>query len=405
MHAESITSSIPRISPVRRWRVAVLLTHPIQYISPLLSYLAQSSEIEIVAYYQSNCSIVGYRDNGFNRQVRWDVPLLHGYRSEILPALGQRDRLTRWRPFNFGLRKRLRQGRFDALIIFGYNRPYHWTAMRAAYRLGIKVLIRDDQNLFCRGRSAANIAMKKLFFRTIDRYVAGYLTVGRANCDYYRHHGVHADKLFHVPWAVNNQFFRVRSESAKARLPALRTQLGIDMGSSIILFAGKLLRIKGVPALLDAFDLLSERLVPKPYLLLVGDGELHDAVQLRSKRNPHIIPVGFKNQTELPDYYALCDILVLPSSSETWGLVVNEAMNAGKAIVVSDRVGCWPDLVQEGRNGGVFPAGNAKALAAKLQALLSDREQLGLMGQRSSEIIASYSFEADRVGLLCALRE
>ena len=112
--------------------------------------------------------------------------------------------------------------------------------------------------------------------------------------------------------------------------------------------------------------------------------------------------LGFRNQSELPRFYDLCDAFVLPSIHEPWGLVVNEAMNAGKAIVVSDQVGCQPDLVTDGDNGVVFPARDVGALADALANVLADQTACRKMGERSLQRIQAFSFEANVQGLMQA---
>jgi glycosyltransferase involved in cell wall biosynthesis len=112
--------------------------------------------------------------------------------------------------------------------------------------------------------------------------------------------------------------------------------------------------------------------------------------------------LGFKNQTELSRYYDVCDVFVLPSVHEPWGLVVNEAMNAGKAIIGSDQVGSAADLIRHGENGFVFRAGDVRALSAALRSVLSDDAYIR-MGAKSLEIINRWSFKEDMDGLCQAL--
>jgi glycosyltransferase involved in cell wall biosynthesis len=142
-----------------------------------------------------------------------------------------------------------------------------------------------------------------------------------------------------------------------------------------------------------------------PYLLFVGEGEQRQPLEevAREMQLEGVRFMGFKNQTELPAYYDLCDVLVLPSVWEPWGLVVNEAMNAGKAVIVSDQVGCGPDLVRNGENGYTFPAGDIPALAAALQRVLESPVHCRRLGQKGREIISQWGFEEDLRGLKNAL--
>jgi glycosyltransferase involved in cell wall biosynthesis len=114
--------------------------------------------------------------------------------------------------------------------------------------------------------------------------------------------------------------------------------------------------------------------------------------------------VGFKNQTELPQYYGLADIFVLPSGiGETWGLVVNEAMCFGLPIIVSDLVGCGSDLVKPAENGYTFPVGDVKELVNRLEGLIANRESRIAFGEKSFEIIQNYNYEKDVDGILTAM--
>jgi len=180
------------------------------------------------------------------------------------------------------------------------------------------------------------------------------------------------------------------------------------------LFAGKLEPKKRIIDLLRAMDLAREPeerrttsdgrppLVrrrsslpgrPSIHLLVVGTGELmEEARQFAESRGLPVTFAGFLNQTEITRAYAAADCLVLPSDyGETWGLVVNEAMACGLPAIVSDRVGCAPDVVEEGVTGGVFPCGDINALAQKLQAFASDPAKLARMAEQARQRISDYS--------------
>jgi len=110
--------------------------------------------------------------------------------------------------------------------------------------------------------------------------------------------------------------------------------------------------------------------------------------------------LGFKNQSQMPAIYDLCDLFVLPSSFEPWGLAINEVMNAGKAVIVSDVVGCAPDLVIEQENGKVFEMGNIESLRNALSWAIANSESAG---QKSLERIQTWSFKEDIQGIKVSL--
>lgn len=394
-------------------RVAYLLSHPIQYQSPLLRLLAQQPGLELTVLYTSDFSVRSYHDKGFGAAVEWDVPLLGGYRHEFLARLLDSHDVSFFRPLSRGIFRRLRQGRFDVVWIHGYATLNSWMAMAAAKMLGIPVLLRTDSTLIDHPRGPVKLAVKSLFFRILRRFTFGVLSVGQRNTEYWRHHLGADIPVFSIPYAVDNAFFQERCKAASATREQLRQQLGLEANRPVLLFASKLLARKCCVDLVDAYLELVKRSRleaasrPLPYLLIVGEGEQRSQIEARlhqasEQEREGVRILGFRNQSELPRFYDLCDAFVLPSIHEPWGLVVNEAMNAGKAIVVSDQVGCQPDLVEDGDNGLVFPARNVEALADALANVLADPAGCRKMGERSLERIRAFSFEANLRGLMQA---
>ncbi|MGC1677204.1 MAG: glycosyltransferase family 4 protein, partial [Candidatus Binataceae bacterium] len=198
--------------------------------------------------------------------------------------------------------------------------------------------------------------------------------------------------------------FRAGAEAARPGREQLRGELGLAPGRPVILFASKLLPRKRARDLIEACAALHSP--PRPYLLIVGDGEERAALEARTQKRGlggAVRFLGFRNQTELPRLYDLCDVFVLPSDAEPWGLVLNEVMNAAKPVIASDAVGAAPDLVIEGENGFVYPVGDIAALTRAIERITSSPEHAAAMGAKSLEIVARYSFDADRTGLLAAL--
>jgi glycosyltransferase involved in cell wall biosynthesis len=146
---------------------------------------------------------------------------------------------------------------------------------------------------------------------------------------------------------------------------------------------------------------------PHPYLVIVGDGEERAALERQAAENglEGVRFCGFRNQSELPRFFDLAAVFVLPSRHEPWGLIVNEVMNAGRAVVVSDDVGCQPDLVEDGVEGCVFPAGDVAALTDALRRVLATPETAVLMGERALAKIETWDFEEDVRGLRRAIAQ
>jgi len=389
-------------------KIAYFVSHPIQYQAPLLRRIAQEPDIELTVFYFSDLSVRGYIDEGFGGiQVRWDVSLLDGYTHEFLPGFRKRGFLGFATPVNFGIFSRLRRGKFDAVWVHGYHMLSALHAIAAAKLLGIPVFLRSDSTLEDRVRGRWKLALKRLFFTCLRPFVRGILAVGEKNTEYWRAALGPGTPIFRIPYAVDNDYFRSCANQAAKRHEALRGELNLKPGLPVFLFASKLQQRKRCMDLLEAFLHLapSPGAEPPAYLLIAGDGEERKAVEERiaASGSANIRMLGFQNQSELPRLFELCDVFVLPSIHEPWGLIVNEVMNASRAVVVSDQVGCAPDLVRDGMNGFIFPALDIDTLSAVLRRFIEDPSLAPVMGKQSAAAIAGYSFEQDVQALRRAL--
>lgn len=390
---------------MRRVRLAYLVTHPIQYQAPLLRRIAADPELDLEVFFASDFSTRPFADEGFGRTIAWDVPLTEGYRSHVLPALDPDRMPDFWRPWSYGLGSRLAAGRFDALWIHGYARFFHWRAMLTARRLGMKLLLRDEATPISAQRSGPKQKAKRVFFALVDRLVDAYLAIGTLNRRYYLEHGAAAAKIHLMPYAVDNGFFRDRVAAARPAREELRAKLGLSPGRPVILFASKMIERKRATDVVEAYARLPQEGERAPYLLMAGDGPLRAGLegQARALGLTGVRFLGFQGQEALPALFDLCDVFVLPSVLEPWGLVVNEVMNAGRAVIVSDQTGCAPDLVRDGVNGHVVAPGDIGALASAMGQITGDPALAAAMGARSLEIVGAWDFEADVRGLKSAL--
>ncbi|MGA1981442.1 MAG: glycosyltransferase family 4 protein [Acidobacteriaceae bacterium] len=395
----------------RRVRLAYLVSHPIQYQAPLLRRIAQEPDIDLTVFFGSDFSVRGYRDQGFGVGVMWDVPLLDGYKHEFLPRLRDGQDVGIMTPLNRGIVSRLRGHgdgtAFDALWVHGYASANSMHGMMAAKALGIPVLLRAESWLRDRGRSGATLALKNLFFAGLKLMVDGVLPIGTLNAEYWRHYFGDDVPQFLMPYAVDNGYFAERAREARAGRASLQAELGLDPARPVILFASKLQARKHCDDLVEAYARLSPapRTEPGPYLVIVGDGEERAALERQTAATgfSSIRFCGFRNQSELPRFFDLATVLVLPSRHEPWGLIVNEVMNAARPAIVSDDVGSGPDLIEDGVNGCIYPVGDVDALTNALRRVLEVPGAAAAMGQRAFERIRSWDFEEDVKGLRRAL--
>lgn len=391
----------------RIYRLAYFVSHPIQYEVELLRRIAAHPAIDLQVFFFSTFSVGEFYEPGFGAKIKWDKPLLEGYKHIFLPAFGRTDLLSFWRPMMRGLWRHLKDGQFDALWVHGYAHFANLQAIAMAKLLGMKVLLRGESHLKSCSRSKSKVWTKQCIFPSFLRLVDGFLAIGTLNREYYLHYGVPKERIYMMPYAVDNGYFQARAEAVRTNREDLRSKLKLTVGRPVILYVSKFQPRKRAADLLNAYIHLSPNGVqePNPYLLFIGDGEErpHLEAQVRKLGWTSVRFLGFKNQSELPYFYDLCDVFVLPSDHEPWGLVVNEVMNYGKAVIVSDQVGAGPDLVQHGKNGFVVPVGDIDTLADRLNELTADPGLVRSMGDGSLARINHWSFEQDLGALLEAL--
>ncbi len=306
-------------------RLAYIVSHPIQYQAPLLRRIAAEPDIDLTALFLSDFSTRKYRDPGFGQAIAWDVDLLSGYDSKVLRAWGDADMVGLLKPFTIGVEEELRAGRYDAVWLHGYAHHAQLRALVEAKRRGLKVLLRGESHAASSKRSALKRAVKQQVLTRLFRQVDAFLAIGSANREYYLSYGVAPEKIFMMPYAVDNARFQAAATDARGR--ALRRSLDIDPSRPVILYASKLQTRKRPWDLWRAYSTLSSNgQEPAQYLLFVGDGEERAALEsaVRATGWSTVRFIGFQNQTTLPDYYAAFDVFVLPSEREPWGLVLNE---------------------------------------------------------------------------------
>jgi len=392
-------------------RLAYLVSHPIQYQAPLLRRIALESDIDLTVLFGSDFSVRGYRDEGFGVGVKWDIPLLDGYKHEFLPRLRDGNDVSVLMPLNYGIVSRLcgdgGDPAFDALWVHGYASANSMHGMIAAKALGIPVLLRAESWLQDRGRSGVKLALKHAFFAGLELMVDGVLPIGTVNAEYWRYYFGDDVQQFLMPYAVDNGYFAQRAGEAKAGRASLQEELGLDALRPVILFASKLQARKHCDHLIEAYARLSPApgTDPKPYLVIVGDGEERAALERQAAATgfSSIRFCGFRNQSELPRFFDLATTFVLPSQHEPWGLIVNEVMNAARPAIVSDDVGSAVDLIEDGVTGCIYPVGDVEALTHALRRVLDTPGVAEAMGQRAFARIQSWGFEEDVLGLRRAL--
>jgi glycosyltransferase involved in cell wall biosynthesis len=365
-------------------RLAIISTHPIQYYAPVFQQLAQ--EIEVKVFYTWGEDSLKKFDKGFNRQVEWDLPLLEGYNYTFLKNTSNDKGTHHFMGIvNPTLTDEVQNYKPDTILIYGWAWHSHLKAMRF-FKGKIPVYFRGDSTILDI-QQRLKIFFKTLFLKWAYRNIDLAFYVGAANRNYFEKYGLRDEQLVFAPHAIDNRRF---AEIRNAEAARLREGMNVKKDNILVLFAGKLELIKNPELLLCAFLSLKKDNI---HLLFVGNGILEEQLKSKTKGSKNVHFIAFQNQSQMPAIYQACDLFCLPSLSETWGLAVNEAMAAGKAVLVSTQVGCAIDLVKPTVNGEIFKSANLDDLTQKLKELTKNKEKLGHMGGLSQQIIQNWSFE------------
>jgi glycosyltransferase involved in cell wall biosynthesis len=386
-------------------RIAVLNSHPIQYFAPLYAYLNAAPDLDVTALYMSDVSIRGGKDVGFARDVRWDVDLLAGYRSVFLgKGAHTRELGGFWSLIAPQVWSELRSGRYDVVWLHGHQYAANLIALMAAKTAGLPVMMRGDPHLglTCRGiKSILRRPLLGMLYRACDRLLA----VGSANAAFYRAMGVSDQKIFLVPYSVDNDRFVQSVNLTNDQRAEVRKRYNVPADRPSVLYAAKFTRRKRPNDLLDAARRLKMETVRPFSVVMAGSGELEQ--ELRAFCAAHgldnVVFTGFVNQSELPALYAASDVFVLPAQDEPWGLAVNEAMCASLPVIVSREVGCVADLVRDGVNGYTPEAGDIEGLARALRRLIEDEGLRRRQGQASLARILQWGYRQSLEGIRSAL--
>jgi glycosyltransferase involved in cell wall biosynthesis len=369
-------------------RLAIITTHPIQYYAPVFKLLNERENIEIKVFYTWGEAAKEKFDPGFGKQVKWDIPLLDGYPYEWVENTSHDPGSHHFRGIiNPNIISLIKSYKPDALLVYGWAYHSHLKVIRY-FKNKVPVYFRGDSTLLDEQGGFRNL-LRWFRLRWVYSYIDGAFYVGTNNKAYFRKYGLKDSQLTFAPHAVDNEKF---AAGTAVSAPALRQSLDIGADETIILFAGKFEPKKSPQLLLNAF--LDLKLVGV-HLLFVGNGILENTLKTMAIGNENIHFLDFQNQSAMPGIYQACDLFCLPSAGpgETWGLAVNEAMAAGKPVLVSDKTGCAIDLVVPGLTGDIFESQNLHDLGHKLEKLIGRKTELGLLGNHAKNKIQNWSFK------------
>ena len=368
-------------------RTAILTEIIAPYRIPVFNSLARRTELDLHVLFLAETDEILRQWRVYKDEISFSY--------QVLPS-------WRWRAndstlvLNRGLCSALDALNPQVTICGGYNYVASWQALWWAKRHGVEFVLWSESNSHdARARRPWIEFMKTYFLRHCDRFVVP----GKSSLEYLRSLGSPQNSIFTAPNAVDNRLFSTQAEYARAHAGEFRERMKLP--SRYILFVGRLVAEKGVFDLLEAYGKLEGRLRSDVALVFAGDGVSKDQLAEQAKQiDPGMICFpGFTQREDLAGIYALAELLILPTHSDPWGLVVNEAMACGLPIVVTNVAGCSADLVEDGCNGFVIPPRDSEKLSMAIDSILRKPELQRQMRTCSVERIQSYSPDACAAGL------
>lgn len=356
-------------------KLLVFDSHPVQYRVPVWKYIEKENFGSTHVVYASDCSVKGFKDEGFGLKFAWDEPMLEGYSNTILNCEKGKP-LSGWRSLTGkgvkGVIKRLKP---KVILLTGLNYQYDLVVVFFALFYGIPLWLRCETQDEAVERSKAKSVLRYLIYRIAYSPFNRIFFIGELNRQHYLRHGVPKSKLRPARYGTVDRFGQFEINKKIDLRTRARLKAGVSEIDFVVGFSGKLIPKKNPGILYQMLESLPEWLRSRTYLYFMGSGELEVFLQQQAKIALQKFGVrsyfaGFVNQTEIASHYLAMDVLVLPSQrmGETWGLVANEAMQAGCAVVVSDAVGCQADF-HAWERFKVFKEGDAVELAKHINSL------------------------------------
>src|SRR5277367_3823512 len=359
-------------------------------MSPMLRRMAQHPQLDLKVAYCSLRGATAGHDPEFNATVQWDVPLLDGYDWIEIPNLGSGSE-SFFGLHNPGLWKVIREGHFDAVLIYtGYPRASFWISYFAS---------KLSRTAFIFGTDATTLVpmtgpnwkkyIKRLVWPILYRLASQVIVPSNGSRDLMRSLGISEERITLTPYSVDNDWWLARSQEIDRA--AVRASWGVSSETAVVLFCAKLQPWKRPQDLLQAFAQCN---LEKAILIIAGEGPLRADMEKQANNlgiADRVRFLGFVNQTQLPALYTASDLLVLPSSYEAFGVVVNEAYMCGCPVVASDHVGAARDLIAPVNPSLVYPCGDVPALARILHNTLQDRNRLAELGEAARRRMETWS--------------
>ena len=364
-------------------RLAIVLSHPIQYYSPLFKFLAKSIHLKVFYAFNPNADEQG--EQGFQKSFKWDINLLDGYDYEFLNNVSEYPGTSRYKGCDTpAISSQLDVYKPTHILIFGWHLKTYHQALAYAKRNKIKVGVRGDSQANP-SQSIIKKLIKAIYYPFFLNKFDYFFSVGSRNKQYLKSFGIQDERVLFSPHAVDQAFWENKSSFDKG-----------NKSEIVFLWVAKFIDKKRPLDAINAYLKFKQKYDGKVSLRMVGSGPLLKASKRIASSEPSIQFLGFKNQKELRAEYWSSSCLILSSDyGETWGLVVNEAFSSLQPAIVSSAVGCSEDLINQ-NTGAIYKFGSIEDLSEKLNEMSSrllNPKKLQAIEEAIKEKNVKYSFE------------
>lgn len=371
-------------------KLAVITEIIAPYRIPVFNALGRRDDLDLHVIFLAETDETQRQWNVYKDDIRFSY--------EVLPSWRRRVGRYHWL-LNWGVGAALARFAPDVIVCGGYNYVASWLALRWARNHEVPLLLWVESTAKDQRRNYRWVeSLKSLFMRKCH----GFVVPGKSSFQYVRNYGMKEEAIFTAPNAVDVEFFASGAESARCAAASQRSKLNLP--PHFFLFTGRLTRGKGVFDLLDAYKSLPQDLRSKWGLVFVGNGPAFAELREHAGNSAGgaVQFAGFAQREQLTIYYGLADVFVMPTHSDPWGLVVNEAMASRLPVIVSTAAGCAEDLVEDGCNGYRVAPGDVSMLAARMKQLASNEKQSAEMGEQGYRKILHFSPENCAGGIASA---
>jgi len=386
-----------------KFRLAIIAPHPVQYHAPLFREAEKLHHIESNILYCDNMGTRPIYEAEFKTIIKWDIPLLDGYKYKFLRNYSLLRKGGFFSRVNPAILSEISKSKYDAILIQGYDNLSCWLAFFAAKLAGIKVIWRGESTLKGDENSASlKKRLKKIVLTKLFKACDAVMYSCSGNKDYLKFYGAHDSKLFPIPCAVDNDYFRNERKKYLGNEKDIRRELGIKEDDFVVLFSARFTTRKRPLDLLKAIRKIEHDNI---LVLFVGDGlERKNMEKYVRDHRIRALFTGFQNQSEISKYYSVSDMAIVVSDYDPSPKAMNEAMNFELPIIVTDVVGTAHDLVKDSVNGFIVKVGDINATAAKIDYFNKNRLIAKAMGKRSLDIVKNWNFQEDAKGVEKAIQ-